>query len=759
MKNQPITFIASTIVLLISISTSAQHHRKDWPLHSHDYSNTNHNSSEREINKHTVRYLRRTWQTFNDSELRPGSPPTGFILEFALGLVFPKSVVGVIAPPIVIKDTIYYVDVLGTVFARDASTGGITNPSKHWTTTLVDNDFTASDLPLSPDLYYSAPAATKTHLWFHSSFNGRLHAVALDGGAEIDFDPILAGIQPFPLVEDQTLASSLGESVIVGLNKHGNVMKNILSSNKHAEKLLFISEVNVILNDALFQGQQTGIVEAIDITDPTNPVEFWRRSTVDINSETGSPYNSGVSAGSGVAVDSKRGWLFGGTGQNTTSPYEGYPDPDLAPEGYVDRSDSIYAIDIKTGKFVWHNQFHSGDVFDLNAPVSTGPNMEGGPRDADVLSPPIAFSQKLEGHRVDFVAGGSKGGLFKAMKRSTGETIWQRKISKATGIGGIQAGAAYDKNVVYVAGFEGIDDAFSDANFNTPQSLFANAFFATFAPSFWADVEDVREDGRVETGMRIKLYALDAATGESKWHFENGNDFVELKEGAALRHVSTTKDLLYVTTSSGKIIILNKSNGEILFEDQTLDLDQHFGIGLGKPHHASMNAGSIITDGKILVPYGSQNNPSGGIIAYAINHKPKARNDTATFRTNVPLIIDVLHNDKDPDGDQLQITHIGNHPVNILDGNVDKFYLKNAIVEVISRGDNPDHQNKNYLQITVTGKKKRLNFKYSVEDMAPKQVINNQEVDAIESTHTARKSSAKVKLRATKHNLLRLTET
>ena len=209
MKYRSLIITTSVFLILSSSLTSAQNNRKDWPLHSHNYSNTNHNASERDINKHTAQYLRRVWQTFNDSELRPGPAPTGFILEFALGLVFPESVVGVIAPPIVIKNTIYYVDVLGTVFARDVSTGGITNPAKHWTTTLVDNDFAASELPLSPDLYYSAPAATETHLWFHSSFNGRLHALELDGGAEVDFDPLLAGIQPFPLVADQTLASSL----------------------------------------------------------------------------------------------------------------------------------------------------------------------------------------------------------------------------------------------------------------------------------------------------------------------------------------------------------------------------------------------------------------------------------------------------------------------------------------------------------------------------------------------------------------------
>lgn len=43
--------------------------------------------------------------------------------------------------------------------------------------------------------------------------------------------------------------------------------------------------------------------------------------------------------------------------------------------------------------------------------------------------------------------------------------MWERQISKATGIGGVQAGAAIAGNVIYVAGFGGIDDGFSDAQF------------------------------------------------------------------------------------------------------------------------------------------------------------------------------------------------------------------------------------------------------------------------------------------------------
>jgi hypothetical protein len=86
-------------------------------------------------------FLRRAWQTFDDDELVPEPPPTGFVLESALGLAFPRSVVGVIAPPIIRDDTIYYVDELGTVFARDASSGLATDPTLNWATTLVDPDF------------------------------------------------------------------------------------------------------------------------------------------------------------------------------------------------------------------------------------------------------------------------------------------------------------------------------------------------------------------------------------------------------------------------------------------------------------------------------------------------------------------------------------------------------------------------------------------------------------------------------------------
>lgn len=740
MKSLPLLKVSLGLLFFVFLSTafraSASHptdHGSDWPLHSYDYSNSNYNSLEHKIRPRNVKHLRRAWETFNDDTLVGEDPPTGFVLETVLGLGFPNAVVGVIASPLIKDGTIYYVDALGTVFARDAKTGMIANAQDHWTTTLVDPDYDNAEVKVLPELIYTAPMLTDEYVWIVGSVFGRLHAIARDGGAELDFDPSTAEIDPFALVDDFPFSSILGDSVIV----------------EQEGRTVLITSINVILNDALVGGGATGLQVAFDITDAPNVTLLWRQFTVPIDPETGEPFNSGVSAGAALAWDPELAYLFGGTGQNTSVPYEGYPDPDLAPNGYIDRSDSLYEIDFLTGETVWSNQFHTGDVFNLNDPVSTGPNQPDGPRDADVLSPPILFSANIDGNLRYLAGNGSKGGLYRVVDRDTGETVWDRKISKATGIGGIQAGAAVAHGVVYVAGFEGIDDGFSDAQFGVSfdTGLYGNAFFATFSPAFWADVEDVSDDDNPATGMRIKVYALDAATGESLWNFEGGQDYVELLSGSALRHVSVANRLVYITTSAGELLALRARDGKVMFRDQTLDLNEHFDLGLGKAHHASMNGGSLIADGMVYVPYGGQNNPSGGVIAYEINRKPIARKDRFSIKGKKKHRLDPLANDSDPNGDKIRFTKVGGHMIDTTDNFPDTIDLPFGWLRVFNPGDNSAHPEQAYIEFKPNRRFRRSQrISYTIEDLAPSLVVNGETLETPNPTHRPRKSNTWIKL-------------
>jgi outer membrane protein assembly factor BamB len=724
-----LTFIA--VSLGTTPPATASDDEDGWPVYSYDNANTNYNPTEDTISAENAANLRRAWETFNDDTFVPEPPPTGFVLEGALGLTYRSSVVGIVASPIIQDDTIYYIDQLGTVFARDAESGQIVDSDQHWTTTLVDPDFDAGDPAVLPELIFTAPVVTEDFVWIAGSAYGRLHAVSRSGGQEIDFDSSTPEIDPLPLITDLPFSSVLGDSVIV---------------ETEDDRTLFIAGINIILNDALVQGQEGGLQIAFDISDPFNPFEAWRTYTIDIDPATMLRYSTGVSAGAGLAVDEERGWIFGGTGQNTSLPYPEYPDPAFAPAGFIDRSDSLYAIDYSTGDIVWTNQFHNGDVFNLNAPVSTGPNNPDGPRDADVLSPPVLYSIDSQ----DFVSDGSKGGLYRAVDRDTGVTIWERQISKRTGIGGIQAGAAFADGVLYVAGFEGIDDGFSDAQFGSETVVgnFPNAFFATFSPAFWADVEDVAVDDDPATGMRIKLYALDGATGESVWDFGGDVDFVELLAGAALRHVSVANGLVYVTSSSGQLFVLNAANGEILFSDQTPDLNALFSLGLGKPQHASMNSGTLISDGMVFAPYGGQNEPSGGIYAYELNRRPKARKDVVTIWQDESIAIPVLANDSDKNGDALVIVEVAGTAVNPTDGVPDVIVLPEGTLTVFNVGDDPEQPEAAYIQYDPTpGFTGRLRTTYVIEDVAPNRIINGVETSEPNPTHTPLQDDARLRIR------------
>ena len=117
----------------------------------------------------------------------------------------------------------------------------------------MDPDFDNNDTPVLPELIYTTSVVSKAHVWVVGSVYGQLHRLDRDSGSEFDFNPSTTEVDPFQLVEELPFASVLGDAVMVESDDRRN---------------LLVVSINVILNDALVQGEEGGLQIAYDITDP-----------------------------------------------------------------------------------------------------------------------------------------------------------------------------------------------------------------------------------------------------------------------------------------------------------------------------------------------------------------------------------------------------------------------------------------------------------------------------------------------------------
>jgi polyvinyl alcohol dehydrogenase (cytochrome) len=181
--------------------------------------------------------------------------------------------------------------------------------------------------------------------------------------------------------------------------------------------------------------------------------ERWRVWFTE-NDETS---GAGVSAWTAASADPERGLAFVGTGNTYEAP--------AAP-----LSNSIVAIDYRTGEIAWSTQFTEDDIYNM-----AGAGGADGP-DADVGSTPTLWSV---GDR-DLVGVGDKAGDFYALDRDTGEIVWATPLTEGSRLGGVIGGSALADGRIFVA-----------SNVGDPAS-------------------------QVPTGVST-LFALDAGTGEILW--------------------------------------------------------------------------------------------------------------------------------------------------------------------------------------------------------------------------------------------------
>ena len=265
------------------------------------------------------------------------------------------------------------------------------------------------------------------------------------------------------------------------------------------------------------------------------------------NNEAGSPlfHPAGAPIWNSPTIDPKRNQLYVGTGEAYTSPA-------------ADTSDSVLAIDLTTGKIVWHYQSLSGDAWNMACFIGGGANCpeEDGP-DLDIGAPPILVS--VDGQ--DRVIAGQKSGHVFALNPDNGELIWRKKIGRGGFAGGIHWGLAAQGTTI-------------------------------FAPN-----ADTTFTGRFKGPRSPGLYALSAVDGKIMWYTPapevcEPNDRPACDPGLSAA-ATAIPGVVFAGAFDGHLRAYDSSNGEILWDFNT---NAEFASVSGE----TAAGGSIESDGPVI---------------------------------------------------------------------------------------------------------------------------------------------------------------
>lgn len=320
---------------------------------------------------------------------------------------------------------------------------------------------------------------------------------------------------------------------------------------------------------SFYSGGGSGIVHALDIE--TGAVR-WKFNTTTKNLWGNPKVNSGGGLWYPPAVD-ERGRLYMSVAN--PAPFPGtkkFPNGSSRPGPNL-YTNSLVALDGRTGKRLWHYQALPHDIHDY-----------------DLQLPPILTSFDIKGKATDVVVTGGKMGTVYVVNRATGKLIWKRDVGihnkwskvKAFGklpvtiypgiLGGVETPMAASGGVIYAA----VNNLCSVIE---SQDSLAGISQCDFAKN---------------TG---ELVALQGATGKVLWK----KTFRAGAYGAA----TVVNDLVLTAAFNGKLYAFAKANGKLVWQKQL---------------PAVSNATPAVTENEIIVGAGFAATPKmkAQVIAYRL---------------------------------------------------------------------------------------------------------------------------------------------
>jgi polyvinyl alcohol dehydrogenase (cytochrome) len=273
-------------------------------------------------------------------------------------------------------------------------------------------------------------------------------------------------------------------------------------------------------------------------------------------------------------IDAKLGRLYVGTG-------DAYVDP------AADGTDAIVAFDLATGKRLWVQQKTPNDVFNfgcldprhLNCGARPGP-------DVDFGSSPILVD--LGGGKRVLLCGQKTGVMYGLDPDDGGKELWEARIGKGSGLGGIEWGSATDGLNVYAANSDISTLTPSGANPPPPGGLAAinirtgKILWKTMPPK--TDCEGkpgcsggqlaavtVANDVVLSGAMDGHMRAYAAADGKIIWDFDTTPDFktvngVEAHGGSMSGGGATVSDKMVFVASGFTVTAGMAGNVVLAFE-------------------------------------------------------------------------------------------------------------------------------------------------------------------------------------------------
>jgi outer membrane protein assembly factor BamB len=277
-----------------------------------------------------------------------------------------------------------------------------------------------------------------------------------------------------------------------------------------------------ISTGGIYKGGDHGVVYALDAK--TGKVN-WQFDTVDSPDLWGNPsVNSGGGAWYPPAIDAKRGVAY--VGVANPAPFPGtkeFPNGSSRPGANL-YSDSLVALDLKSGKLRWYHQVTEHDIFDRDQVHAQIVRVRGG---------------------RDVVVSSGKSGVVVGLSPS-GKELWTTEV-----------GRHHNDDLTALPGPTEVSPGTYGGVLTPPAAAGGTVYLPVDDAPVTLKPDETAYFGADVSKGRGQVVALDARTGKVKWQ--------RRVPGQPLGGTTVVNDLVFTATLNGTIVALDRSTGKIVW--------------------------------------------------------------------------------------------------------------------------------------------------------------------------------------------------